>query len=295
MPPPLEEWDEAYLREIAVPGESQTLEKKASPKFDPERKKTDTQEELAKQVCAFSNATDGFLVYGINDAGGLDAGVPEFVGSVSSKAWVEQVIPKLVKPAVNGCQAKFIRVSGHHARGFGALVVFIPLSERRPHWITIKDKEVPYIRAGEHSYPMALQTMLDITSHPSRAQGVIEDLGEIQGGESIRPGGKLFLLNPRVRLENGPACQLWGLELRLKPARAGEFRVPPGHNMRSVERHVVTFTGAEPLFPRRSTRAGTANVELSVFDIGATIIAQLSVGSSLPVETGFRASDLTPF
>jgi hypothetical protein len=294
MHPPLREWDEAHLRSLASIPESLTLEKKASAKFDPAGDRTGTKEELAKQVCAFANAGDGFLVYGIEKTGTFDTGVTDRVGTQTAKEWCEAVIRDAVRPLVHGFEAKFINIPGVHAAGQGVLVVYIPLSDYRPHWALISGRETPFIRAGEHSAVMSLQTLLDISSHAIRAQGVIEDLGEMQVNESIRPGGMYFLLNPRVRLESGPACELWGLELRLSSARAGEFRPPSGHNMRAVERHVVTFTGAETLFPRRSTRAGTANVELVVGDIGATIIAQLSVGSSLPVERRFRAADLGP-
>ena len=61
MHPPLAEWDDVYLRTIATPEESADTEKKGAAKFEPETDKKNTLEELAKQVCAFSNTGDGFL------------------------------------------------------------------------------------------------------------------------------------------------------------------------------------------------------------------------------------------
>jgi len=88
MRPPLDEWDENYLLALAGPEETSDLEKKASPKFDPEGDKKGTREELAKQVCAFSNSGDGYLVYGIAEgtAARLDIGIKDKVGNQPVKA-----------------------------------------------------------------------------------------------------------------------------------------------------------------------------------------------------------------
>jgi predicted HTH transcriptional regulator len=77
MHPPLADWTEDYVREVAARPEGFDLEKKASDKFDPENNKGKTQDELAKQVCAFANASSGVLIYGVADNGTLDQGVPE--------------------------------------------------------------------------------------------------------------------------------------------------------------------------------------------------------------------------
>src|SRR5262245_61625153 len=101
MRPALSEWDAEYVRSVVTAAdETLDVEKKASAKFDPDTKKKETREELAKQVCAFSNVGRGFLVYGVNDSGALDAGVPDVaLGREPAKAWVEAQIPNLVEPA----------------------------------------------------------------------------------------------------------------------------------------------------------------------------------------------------
>jgi len=112
---PIENWDEAYLQSIKADSESVVFEKKASQKLDPLGDKSGTREELEKQVCAFANAGGGFLVYGIDKTGHLDAGVAAKVTGQEIKSWVEQVIPGMLQPPITTCQAKFIRVSSFHA------------------------------------------------------------------------------------------------------------------------------------------------------------------------------------
>jgi predicted HTH transcriptional regulator len=142
MHPPIEDWDAAYVQTLATPEESLELEKKASAKLDLSTgpSKREALAELAKQVCAFSNSSRGFLVYGIDDKKGkLDQGVPimEPSGHHLLKSWVEQQIPNLVSPAIHACQARHIHVPDSHTPDHGVLVVEIPLSDRRPHWVCI--------------------------------------------------------------------------------------------------------------------------------------------------------------
>ena len=61
---PLSEWDEALIRAIALPGESDAVEKKSSLALE-RMPRPELRAEIAKQVCAFANAGDGFLVFGI--------------------------------------------------------------------------------------------------------------------------------------------------------------------------------------------------------------------------------------
>jgi hypothetical protein len=128
---PLEDWDDVYVaNDIKAADESATLEKKASGKFAlTARGQPDaaTKDELAKQASAFSNAGDGFIVYGIEDNKTLDGGVPTVVGRQPTKEWVEALLPKLVYPPVTRCAAKVIQVPGHHAPDKAVLVVYVPL------------------------------------------------------------------------------------------------------------------------------------------------------------------------
>jgi hypothetical protein len=294
MHPPLEDWDEPYVKEIAARSEGFDLEKKASAKFDPENSKAGTRAELAKQVCAFANANSGVLIYGVANDGSLDAGVPEdgIAGGgqsrQSSKAWVEQAIPLLVIPPPAQFLARHIHISGHHTPGYGVLVVEVPVSDRRPHWIVEQGKEVPYIRAGEHSYPMGLQTFLDITSRTAAAAGEIRDLGRL-GGAQLDDHTNLwtFRFNPIVELVSGPPCKLWCLDIRLLPGERGEFRIPNRCNATVVEPSAVTVHGVRPLFPRVLTRVCQVTIELRSPAV-PQVQASLSVGAAHPVVKTFR-------
>jgi len=289
MHPPLAEWTEDYVTEIVARPEGFDLEKKASDKFDPENNKGKTQAELAKQVCAFANASNGVLIYGVADGGSLDYGVPED-GAVSggrsrqtAKAWVEQAIPTLVVPPPDGFQARHIHIPGHHSAKHGVLIVEVSASSRRPHWILDQGKEVPYIRAGEHSYPMSLQTFLDMSSRTAASAGAIRGLGQLGDGQ-LDQSTSLWLLrfNPIVELITGPPCKLWSLHIRLSPRERGEFRIVAGCNATVVEPNAVTFHGVRPLFPRVQTRAGTATIELRC-QSPPQVQAFLSVGAAHPV------------
>lgn len=286
---PLDEWDDLYiLGEVVAAEESAVLEKKAEGKFVlTTRGQPDgvTKDELAKQVSAFSNTGDGFIVYGIDDNKKLDAGVPISIGSQSLKDWVEAAIPKLVYPPVTNSAAKLIDVSSHHLPGKCVLVIAVQLSERRPHWVT-NPQEVAYIRAGAHSLPMRPQTFLDIASRTPSAAGVMRGLGQI-GDPELNKHLNVWVcrFNPVIELLTGPPCELWSLELTLQ--NKGEFRVPGPCNATVIEQDTITFHGVKPLFPRAKTRACAINVELWG-QFPATVRSSLSIGAAHPVVDSFE-------
>jgi hypothetical protein len=295
MHPPLDQWDAAYVQSIATPDESAELEKKASDKFDhtSNAKKNETSAELAKQVCAFSNSSRGFLVYGITKAGPLDGGVREIPsGNQTAKAWVEQVIPQQVQPPVHGCRAKHIPVPGHHAAGYRVLVVEIPLSQRRPHWVVEKGQEVAYIRAGEHSGRMSLQTFLDIRTRGDRAEVAIESLGVQRMKQREFQGANVwfFEFNPLVRLVAGPMCEHWAFQLRLHKD-LGEFLSPHPANARLIQANLMTLAGCEPLFPGFPSHVGESCIRMHLKGI-YPITATLCAGSSRSVTRTFSTTEL---
>lgn len=82
---PLDEWDAAYLDELAHQDETASFEKKASEGL--------TREKIAQGVCAFANAGDGYMVFGFKDekaGGGLDDGVPATKGRQPIKDWTRK-------------------------------------------------------------------------------------------------------------------------------------------------------------------------------------------------------------
>ena len=127
--PPLDDWDDAFLAQVAAADESLDLEKKASPALDPP-----DWAKLYKHVCAFTNSAGGYLVYGIDKAKNLDGGVPMQHGRTDMADAVSQQITQGLQPQLHGCRVRPITLT-HHATGRCVMVVQIPLSESRPHWV----------------------------------------------------------------------------------------------------------------------------------------------------------------
>jgi schlafen family protein len=292
---PLQNWDQAYLNNEIIPAdESSWLEKKAETLWQLNSGgeiEGRCRQELAKQICAFSNAGDGFVVYGIDKSKRLDAGVPLAVGRTPIKEFVEGYIPQLCYPPILGCTATTIQVSGHHAADRAVLVLSIPLSESRPHWSSVCNEEVAYIRAGEHSAPMRLQTLLDISARGSTWHGEIVAANPIRS-PSKRNGCTTHHLLPKVRLLSGPVCERWGFELSVV---SGNVELYADHydGTHDDEKMRVYYLGSEPLFPHRMTYVPTS-IQVSVADGSAEIalMATLYLGSGRPIERLLGLADL---
>jgi len=291
----LEDWDEEYLaNEIAQLDESSWLEKKASSKFNVNTKghpDGDTREELAKQVSAFSNSGQGFLVYGIGDKSkAIDTGVPTTIGRQSLKDWIEAHIPKIVYPPVTQSECRVIHLPAFHATDKGVLVISIPLSERRPHWVT-DPKEVAYIRAGAHSLPMHHQTLLDISNRGTASEVMILDIEE---AKSIGRQGSVTVgcFEVFVRLLNGPICERWFFEMAVQ---SGPVEI--GLDTQHLEKSLCRL-GQEPLFPSRRTRVSAGPIFLRHDEEreqgSIEILAVLYTGSARPTCRSFGPQDLGP-
>lgn len=296
----LGDWDEDYiLNNIMLAEESNMIEKKACQKFSLNNKqKPDggTKEELAKQVSAFSNSGSGFIVYGITDEKTLDEGVPIAVGDQSTKDWVEAIIPNLVSPSTIGCQAKIIRVANHHKDDKAILVVSVPLSERRPHWVVTNKQEHAYIRAGAHSCPMGRQTFLDLASRTSASEALIESINPV-GPARFEGSAILCRIQPRVRLINGPICEKWAFELEIQSGR-GKIKFPTNLGAKITSDEHLYLINTDPLFPGRSTPISSMPFTVE-FDRELTvgsleIVASLYAGSSRPIRRVFTCDDIDP-
>ena len=93
--------------------------------------------EIAKAACAFANASGGFVVFGMKDqeeGRGFDEGVAPINRRQPVKSWIEQKIPTLLEPTLTGCEAMFIQMS-RLQDGRGVLVLKVPQSDSRPHWV----------------------------------------------------------------------------------------------------------------------------------------------------------------
>jgi hypothetical protein len=257
MHPPLPDWDAAYLDEIDRLDEGADLDKKQAEGLK--------QDEIAKQACAFANAGGGYVVFGIKDAKhgrGFDDGVPAHVGRGGRepvKAWIEALIPKLHEPPIVGCEARFIRRPAH-APDRGVLVLYIPTSENRPHWVKA-GQETAFLRVGEHSAPMSRRTFLDMANRNVAPEVEIENLNIANRQDTKRPA-KSYVLNPLIKLVSGPICDRWHFELEVPP-EAGRFEASQAVLIGGTR---LVLPGKELLYPGRSTMASGTYVTLILAD-----------------------------
>jgi len=126
------------------------------------------RDKIAQAACAFANAGGGFIIFGMKDAqngGGFDQGVEPIHNNSREpvKSWIEKLTSTLLEPALVGCQAKFIPVSGLPDQR-GILVLQVPESDPRPHWVR-GGREEAHLRVGEHSDRMARRTFIDLLNY----------------------------------------------------------------------------------------------------------------------------------
>jgi len=146
------------------------------------------RESIAKAACAFTNATGGVIVLG------LEAKKIDGIDVVQSEKPVQDVnatqsdvldaISKIVEPGIEGIQSKTIPLSAGNNEGFVA--IFIPESQGTPHRSTAT-KEF-YVRIGPQSLPMAYFQIADRFGrrpHPRLVVSVSDDkidfLGAYEG------------------------------------------------------------------------------------------------------------------
>ena len=278
---PIEYWDEIYvLDEIANAAECENFERHVAAAL------TDG-ETLAKDICAFANAGGGILAYGLNDAGGLDAGISDSIGNQSVASWVAALIPKLHHPPIENCQVQFVPIS-NLGQGRGILAIHVPLSDRRPHWSIHGPREVPYLRVGVHSAAMRLQTLFDLSSRGSAPFGEIGELGTRLTSAMAAAGEVAIAIALKIRVASGPMCKDWGVELILStPVSEADRFVPlsqksPGFDLE--QGHLLSFIrGEELLFPGKWTRIGRDLVLRKDVQEERHLSARLFLESAVPI------------
>jgi hypothetical protein len=264
---PIDEWDQAYvLSDVQNAHESESFERKASVALS-------SREALAKEICAFANAGEGTLVFGLVDDGGLDAGVEDHVGREPVQSCVEKVIPTLHHPPVTNCKVRFIPISDLAVQR-GIVAVSIPLSDKRPHWSTQGGQEVAYLRVGEHSARMRLQTLLDISSRGAAHSIEIGDVhleasGQVGKSTGIGESGEVtnidkpIWISASVRVSSGHICHVWGVDIALTSDRPDDMLFDaenPGAVRKQNGQQTYFAQGVEPLFPGRWTRSPPVNL-----------------------------------
>jgi hypothetical protein len=302
MLPPIEDWALAEIDLVTDPKLDETLqlERKASAKFhhSSNAATNETKAEIAKQVCAFANAGGGFLVYGISDAGGRDGGVAPRVGTQPVKDWIEAIVPKLTIPPVINCTARFIEYPD--ASGRGALILHVPSSEARPHWVIERGRDVPYLRVGAHSAPMSLQTFLDLSTRGPSSQIQVDDFTSWPRLDRDAQGpwrARLLKLIPSVTLTGGGICEQWLVDLSIAEGAGDIGWVDrPGCAIRRDVPHRLSLPGQIPLFPHRSTAIDSHYIEIRLnTSIVAESDATLNIavyGTGRPTRRTFAFTEL---
>lgn len=175
MRKPTAEWDEQYILSLPL-GEDDSLERKGTRLLDltlPKVKEDLVRDELAKQLSAFANTGGGNLVYGLTDDGKVDLrGVSQIIkGRTPTKAWLEDMIPRLTDYEIVGVNAYEVPPGGANSQigaGKALYVVDIPDSDRAPHQST-RDLRY-YVRLGGRSLPASHKLIEDIRNrarHPT--------------------------------------------------------------------------------------------------------------------------------
>src|ERR1700734_1648323 len=108
---PIDEWDESYvLSDVEDADESEAFERKRTEALQQNKS-------IAKSVCAFANAGDGIIVYGMEDKtpgsrGTLDptGGVPAVWKGDRIESWLLQKLTKFHQPPIINCAAKFVPI-----------------------------------------------------------------------------------------------------------------------------------------------------------------------------------------
>jgi len=105
---PIEEWTESYLLSLPL-NEDYRFDRKASKAItDYAAGGGRPRIDMSCDVSAFANARGGFLIYGIDNDGKIDGGVPLDLKNGTIE-WLDNVIPGLVRPKLRGHKFKNVK------------------------------------------------------------------------------------------------------------------------------------------------------------------------------------------
>src|SRR5262249_21258311 len=128
----------------------------------------------------FANSAGGYVVFGIDKTKKLDAGVPLRLGRTDITDAVSKRIADNLQPHLHGYRVHAITLPKYHKPDRCILVLQLPLTESRPHWVK-GGNEPCYIRVDRHSLPMPRQTFLDMKTRGTASVAVISTLGLQKG------------------------------------------------------------------------------------------------------------------
>ena len=184
---------------------------------------------LSKQISAFANGGGGRLFIGLDDHGLVDGGVPVDLRGGGTRAWLEDVVPQVVDPPLQGCNVFEVGPHGDDTQvqvGHAVYVVDVPSSARAPH--QAKDHRY-YLRIAGKSRPMGhvhIQDVLRRTRHPQIELSRLGPYGEPELDDGDPRGPQAFVqLRTFVVNRSRQLAQHVGIELLLpRPFAGSEVR-----------------------------------------------------------------------
>ena len=177
---------------------------------------------LSKQLSAFANASGGRLFIGLDDTGVVDGGVPIELKKGGIRAWLEDVIPGAVEPALRRFNVFEVTRDGAGSRidaGHAVYVIEIPTSRDAPHMSS--DRRY-YLRIAGKSRPMSNVHVQDIvrrTNTPDVRLARFAPFGPTEYDDADPRGPRAFVcFQLFVRNEGRRLAKHVGVELRIPRA-----------------------------------------------------------------------------
>jgi hypothetical protein len=159
-----QDWDEEYIHTSLPIGECDWFEAKGSQVVRPESKYID-RDTLSKAISALANSGGGNLVLGIKNFEKTwvvdDGGIPDTLGRISTREWLEDSIPNLVELPLQTFNVSIVKPSENTtiAAGKAVFVIQVGDSHLAPHQAS---NNVYYGRIGGKSKPLSHRMVLDI-------------------------------------------------------------------------------------------------------------------------------------
>src|SRR5688500_1703621 len=104
---PVDEWDEAYLLTLPIDENCEFDRKRSAALIEA----ANSPQRLSSYVSAFANSRGGYLVFGMDDEGNIDGGVPRTLKGNTTE-WLESFVSQLVVPRLVGYSIRAISGNG---------------------------------------------------------------------------------------------------------------------------------------------------------------------------------------
>jgi hypothetical protein len=210
-------------REESLHLEYKQLADQSSHTFTREDKKR-----IAKALCGLANADGGVLLIGIASRKEDDLDVADRVVPLSRAATLKNrlvsFLPELLGPQHPGIEVEFLPTGGSGSEG--AIAVYVPLSDRRPH---MSVPEQRYFRRGSQGTAVMLHGEIRDLMMASR-EGALELTVQAESGMII--GGTNFAMHVVLGLKNvgqvavrAPFIRIKGAPLELHPESQTAFMI----------------------------------------------------------------------